>query len=309
GHGIQLSSLAHDNTIGGTGAGAGNRIAFNNMNGVDFRTPPFNAGAGNAILGNSIYSNGGLGIGIDENGDTPTAAHDADTGSNNLQNFPVITSATATAGSVTVEGTLNSTASASFRIEVFANDACDASGNGEGKNFLGATISAPGAGCDGSWSATFPVAVSPTAKLTATATAGDGSTSEFSACFGIQTAFFTVAPCRVADTRDPPGPSGGPALDANTTRTFPVTGICSIPAEARAVAIIMAVFNPSDDGDLRVYPAGGAAPLASSINFRPGIVRANNVSIPLGSGGQISVQCDMPSGSTNFFFDVYGYFQ
>ena len=71
----------------------------------------------------------------------------------------------------------------------------------------------------------------------------------------------------------------------------------------------LAVFIPNNDGDLRVYPAGTPAPLASSINFRPGIIRANNAIVPLGTGGQISVQCDMPSGATDFFFDVFGYFQ
>jgi hypothetical protein len=122
---------------------------------------------------------------------------------------------------------------------------------------------------------------------------------------------FAVAPCRVADTRSPDGPSGGPALSANTVRTFPVAGLCGIPSSATAVAINMAIWFPSDGGDLRLYPAGGSAPLASAINFRPGIVRANNAVVPLGAGGQISVQCDMasPSGSTGFFFDVYGYFQ
>jgi serine protease len=120
---------------------------------------------------------------------------------------------------------------------------------------------------------------------------------------------FTVAPCRLADTRDADGPSGGPALAANTVRTFPVANLCGIPTSATAVAINLAVFLPSDGGDLRVYPAGGVAPLASSINFRPDIVRANNAIIRLGAGGQISIQCDMPSGSTNVFFDVYGYFE
>lgn len=122
---------------------------------------------------------------------------------------------------------------------------------------------------------------------------------------------FTVAPCRAADTRNPVGASGGPALSANTVRSFPVAGVCGIPSSATAVAIILAVVAPSDSGDLLVYPAGAAAPLASSINFRPGIVRANNAVVPLGAGGQLSVRCDMasPSGSTAFFFDVYGYFQ
>ena len=118
-----------------------------------------------------------------------------------------------------------------------------------------------------------------------------------------------MSPCRRADTRNPDGLSGGPALSADTVRTFPVANLCGIPLSAKAVAINLAVFQPSDVGDLRVYPAGGVAPLASAINFRAGIVRANNAIIALGAGGQISVQCDMPSGSTHFFFDVYGYFE
>ena len=121
--------------------------------------------------------------------------------------------------------------------------------------------------------------------------------------------YFSVSPCRVADTRNPPGPSGGPALAAGSVRTFPVAGLCQIPSSAKAVAINLAVFLPSNEGDLRVYPAGLPAPLASSINFRTGIVRANNAIVALGAGGQLSVQCDMLSGSTDFFFDVFGYFQ
>jgi hypothetical protein len=126
---------------------------------------------------------------------------------------------------------------------------------------------------------------------------------------GLGTSYYTVSPCRIADTRNPAGPSGGPALAANTVRTFPVSSICGIPATATAVAVNLAVFIPSDGGDLRVFPAGAPVPLASAINFRAGIVRANNAVVPLGAGGMISIQCDMPSGSTNFFFDVQGYFQ
>ncbi len=123
------------------------------------------------------------------------------------------------------------------------------------------------------------------------------------------TTFFTVTPCRVADTRGPAGTSGGPALAAGAARVFPVAGLCGIPSTASAVAINLTVVAPSTAGDLRVSPAGDAVPLASAINFRAGIVRANSAVISLGAGGQISVQCDMPSGTTHFFFDVYGYFQ
>jgi plastocyanin len=124
--------------------------------------------------------------------------------------------------------------------------------------------------------------------------------------------FFTVAPCRVADTRNPVGPSGGPALGANTTRSFPVTGLCGIPSTASAVAVNVTVVGETDLGDLRLYPAGGAAPSSSTINFAVQKVRANNATISLGLGGQLTVQCDMPpasTGHTDFLFDVTGYFQ
>jgi hypothetical protein len=123
---------------------------------------------------------------------------------------------------------------------------------------------------------------------------------------------YTVGPCRVADTRDPTGPSGGPPLAANAARSFPVSGLCGIPADARAVVLNATAVNPSEAGNLRLYPAGQAAPLASALNFAPGLTRANNAVVPLGTDGQIGVQCDMApgsSGSTNLVLDVSGYFK
>jgi hypothetical protein len=125
------------------------------------------------------------------------------------------------------------------------------------------------------------------------------------------TRFFTVTPCRVADTRKPAGPTGGPALAANAIRTFPVVGICGTPSTATAIAINVTVVDETDSGHLRVYPAGEAPPGTSSINFAPGKVRANNAVVPLGLGGQISVLCHMPPGSTgrtHFILDVTGFF-
>ena len=112
---------------------------------------------------------------------------------------------------------------------------------------------------------------------------GSDGNGEFDYTLTLPASYFTVAPCRVADTRNPPGPSGGPPLSANTIRSFPVAGICGIPASAAGVAINIAVFAPSDGGDLRVYPKGTPAPLASTINFRPFIVRANNAVVPWAS--------------------------
>ena len=126
------------------------------------------------------------------------------------------------------------------------------------------------------------------------------------------TRFHTLPPCRVADTRNAPGPSGGPALAANTSRSFPTIGICGIPATARAVAINVTVTQTGDVGNLRVHPFGEALPTASTINFVANQTRANNAIVGLGLAGRLAVRCDMPPGSTattHFLFDVTGYFQ
>jgi CSLREA domain-containing protein len=125
-------------------------------------------------------------------------------------------------------------------------------------------------------------------------------------------AFYTVPPCRVADTRGPAGPSGRPALEANSSRFFSGAGSCGIPADARAVAFNVTVVNETDAGYLRLYPAGTAAPAASTINFMADRVRANNAVLPLGAGGQVAVRCEMAPGSpgtTHLVLDVYGYFK
>jgi hypothetical protein len=68
--------------------------------------------------------------------------------------------------------------------------------------------------------------------------------------------FFTLAPCRLIDTRNAMGPYGGPALMAGADRTFTLAGQCGIPVTARAVSVNVAVTAPSAAGNLRLYPAG-----------------------------------------------------
>ena len=96
---------------------------------------------------------------------------------------------------------------------------------------------------------------------------------------------------------------------AGATRVFALSGVCEIPPTARSVAVNVTVVNPTALGHLTLYPTGLPLPLASTINFRSGIVRANNAILPLGVSGQVSVFCGMPSGTTDFIIDVNGYFQ
>jgi DNA-binding beta-propeller fold protein YncE len=119
----------------------------------------------------------------------------------------------------------------------------------------------------------------------------------------------TVTPCRLADTRDPVGPYGGPALAANADRTFVITTKCGIPPGARAVAFNFTITQPTGLGDLRVFPGGVGLPLVSVINWRPGQTRANNAVVSLGPSGDIVVHVDQASGTVHLIIDVNGYFQ
>ena len=177
GSGVGIFTGSSNNSVGGTAAAAGNRIAFNTRGVV------VDSGTGNAILANSIFSNVGVGIDL-----TPVAGVtandncDTDTGPNNLQNFPVLTSAMAGAVNTTIQGTLNSTPSTTFRIEFFANASCDNSGNGEGQTFLGFTSTTTDAACNANFTFSVPNASVTGPIITATATDPGNNTSEFSAC-------------------------------------------------------------------------------------------------------------------------------
>ena len=184
-----LLAAASGITIGGSAAGAGNVIAFN---GTERGGVYVDTGRDNAILANSIFSNGGLGIDLGLLGPTPNDPGDGDTGANQLQNFPVITKAATGGSATTVEGSLNSMPNTTYRIEIFSSPSCDPSGFGEGRTFqtsLNVTTDASG-------NATLSSGVGAVPEghvITATATDPAGNTSEFSACGEVRPARATPA--------------------------------------------------------------------------------------------------------------------
>jgi hypothetical protein len=166
GAGVRLETGAQGERI------EANRIAFNGGPGVvvDGASPSGDLTSGDSILGNSIFANGGLGI-------------DLLNGGNHDQAAPVITSVAANGGSTIIGGTLNSTPSTAFRIELFSSARCDPSGAGEGATFLGSIDVTT----DGTGHATFsssvpalPAGQAVTATSTSQAT---HDTSDFSTCF------------------------------------------------------------------------------------------------------------------------------
>jgi hypothetical protein len=181
GPGVIVASGIH-NVIGRPSEG--NTIANNTGAGVAVQLgPTFDPTHhdGNSIRGNSIDSNGGLGIDIAPDGINPNDASDPDTGPNGLQNFPAITSATPSASTV-IAGTLNSKANTAYTIDFYEVPACDASGNGEGRTWLGSAQATTDSSGNASFSQTVSTTVSTDHFVTSTATDPDGSTSEFSAC-------------------------------------------------------------------------------------------------------------------------------
>jgi hypothetical protein len=145
-----------------------------------------------SIRRNAIHSNAGLGIDLNPQGVNPNDPGDADNRRGFGQNFPVLSSASVAGGGTTVTGSLNSIASATFQVELFANEACDASGYGEGQTYLGTTQVTTDASGNATFSTSLP-AVPIGRFITATAASSTGfpdsvySPSEFSACRQVTT--------------------------------------------------------------------------------------------------------------------------
>lgn len=181
GQGVLIVAGASNNLIGGTLNGAGNDIRFNSANGVLLSS---DAGTGNAILSNSIYSNGGLGIDLGEDGVTANDFLDADSGPNNLQNFPEITvlPSNSKTKSVTIQGNLVSASNTTFVIQIFSNDSCDPSGYGEGQTYLASVRVKTNSTGQAQFTIRLPVPPAKGSFITATATDAMNNTSEFSQC-------------------------------------------------------------------------------------------------------------------------------
>ncbi len=128
-------------------------------------------------------------------------------------------------------------------------------------------------------------------------------------CPGCSTRFFTLTPCRVVDTRNPPGPLGGPALAAGMERSFTIANKCGIPMSAKAVAVNIAVTGSTAAGHLRLHAGGTGVPLVSSISYSAAQTRANNAIMRLSTLGELAVFAGQASGTVHFILDVNGYFQ
>jgi hypothetical protein len=120
--------------------------------------------------------------------------------------------------------------------------------------------------------------------------------------------FIPLNPARLLDSRYRNGLSG--AFASHVARTFQVTGLAGIPADAVAVTGNLTVTQQTSLGYLYIGPVPLNDPTSSTLNFPVGDDRANGVTVALGVGGTLSVTYASPSlsATAQAIFDVTGYF-
>ncbi|HEX6185118.1 MAG TPA: Calx-beta domain-containing protein [Pyrinomonadaceae bacterium] len=249
--------------IGGPPTLAANTVAFNLGNGIAVggAVSASQFSARNTLRANSVHSNGGLGIDLvaftfppqgglgDNDGVTPNDPSDADVGSNNLQNAPVVTSVVFENGAASFQGRLDSAPNQTYTVDLYASAACDPSGHGEGQVYLGPVSATTDAAGTAAFSATMVVPPSAGTVYTATATDASGSTSEFSVCYEMGapgSARFTGASYAVQE--------GGGQVTVLVTRTLGTAGAAGVSyATADGTATAGEDYTPAN-GTLSFAP-------------------------------------------------------
>lgn len=196
--------LTNDSSGTLVGTATRNHIAYNADAGIIVSQ----TSVANRIAANDIHDNANLGIDLGAAGVTPNDPDDADSGPNNLQNFPESISVSRTATGLSISGTLDRPATATslnFSIGVYASATCDPSGFGEGEQFLGKFdfVSADASietFTNRPLPTTAPLPVG--TQITLTATDPAGNTSEFSHCAALDSGAQTFVVNSALDTDD-----------------------------------------------------------------------------------------------------------
>jgi Divergent InlB B-repeat domain/Interleukin-like EMT inducer len=218
-------------------------------------------------------------------------------------------------GVVTVDA--NKTCTANFGLGGFL---LSVSKQGTGS---GTVTSAPagiscGTTCSAAFSAGAMVVLLPSADTGSVFVAWSGACSGIGVCnvtmdaaksvtatFARRLQFFTVAPCRVFDTRT------GTRLVSGSARTFQLTGFCGLPSTATAVSTNLTVVGPTGGGYVVLFPGNANVPVTSTINFNATQTRANKAIVGLaadGSGTVGALAVIAGNGTTDLVLDVNGYF-
>jgi hypothetical protein len=306
GGGVLFDAGAVDNTLGGTTSGAGNVIAYNAHHG-GVVIAQLSAGApyyitGDTVRGNSIHDNIGLGIDLGDDGVTPNGSHAGQPGTNNWQNYPVL-SAAYSGPSTFVMGTLQSSPNTTFTVDFYANTAPDPSNYGEGQLYLGATTVTTDSSGNASFAASGLMASGAGQWISATATDPSGDTSEFSQDVQVSPAVFWANDVS-GDWDNPSMWSSGAVPGPGDVAVIPFADIMVTHASSTADAVNRLISQAA------IGIAGGSLSIASASTIQntltvtgamlatAGDLTVNGL-LTLGTGGALSGTGTINANVTN----------
>ena len=256
--------------------------------------------AGNTISENSIYSNNGLGIDLEGDGNVEVNdAGDGDNGPNGKQNFPELFVVGSDGIAV---GKLNSLANTPFTLEFYKSPACDSSSNGEGQTYLGDwDVTTDGSG-DAYFTAGFFVDVAVGDTITAIATDNlTGNSSEFSKCAPVADVFIIN---HAGDDGDDLTGNGTCNVNAGT-----VNALCTLRAAIEEVNALnpatpkKVYFAIQGTGPHTIAPATPLPSIGDKI-FLDGLTYQNGADCE--DGLQLFIDGDALTGSTIDGFNFNG---
>ena len=265
----------------GSGAGPSNTVfiqgtvAFSGQAGPNFAGVRVDANVTGThpLLFNTIYASSGLGIDIGAPGVQANDLGDADAGSTNPQNHPLVNSAAFANGQISLSISLNSRPSATFTIDFFGVPAGSLGGGlAEGNVYLGyIDVTTDASGNVAATTALAAGALLLGDRITATATRnlGGGSyggTSEFSAAA-------TIVDVNPVITSNGGGASAVVSVVEGITT---VTTVHAIDADSPTLAYSIA--GGADEGRFTITASTGALSFAAAPDFEaPTDAGANNV--------------------------------
>ena len=206
-------------------------------------------------LGINLVTGEGLGYGV--LGVDPQDPTQPDNGPNGLQNSPVLTTAAAEAGSLTISGSLHGLKNTNYTLEVFADERQNPFGAGEGQTLLGRISVTTDASGNVAFSSSFAEPGTGYRYVSSTATTVPGGGEP-----GVSSEFSVNAPITTPGASAPSTPTTTtPATSTPSTTTPPTT---ATPKGASTTTVNASGSSATASGESVTLPAQASCSSATA---------------------------------------------
>jgi hypothetical protein len=121
------------------------------------------------------------------------------------------------------------------------------------------------------------------------------------------TDFYTLAPCRLFDTRLVGGPTSGAAMSAGGELVFTVAGNCGVPSDATAVMVNITVVSPTSGGYVSLNPGNAFSLGTATLTYQTGELLSNNSTSLLATDAAGTIHVfNSSTGTAHVILDVTG---